>query len=37
MFSLGRNAEVFDTEVSAAFKGAKAAFLVPIAKLATDI
>jgi hypothetical protein len=36
-FSLGRNAEVFDAEASAALKGAKAALLAPSAKLATDM
>jgi hypothetical protein len=36
-FSLGRNAEVFDAEASAALRGAKAALLAPTAKLAIDI
>ena len=37
MFSLERNAEVFDAEASAALEGAKAALLAPLAKLATDM
>jgi ribonuclease HI len=37
VFSLGRNAEVFNAEASAALKGAKAALLAPSAKLATDM
>ena len=37
MFSLGRNAKVFNAEASIALKGAKAALLAPLAKLATDI
>jgi len=36
-FSLGRNAEVFDAEASAALCGAKAALLAPTAKYATDM
>jgi hypothetical protein len=37
MFSLGRNTEIFDAEISAVFKGAKAILLTPTAKLATNI
>lgn len=36
-FSLGRNAEVFDAEASAALTGAKAALALPSAKFATDL
>lgn len=36
-FSLGRNAEVFDAEASAALTGAKAALSLPSAKFATDL
>ena len=37
IFSLGRNAEVFDAEAAAALHGAKAALALPSAKLATDM
>jgi ribonuclease HI len=36
-FSLGRNAEVFDAEASAALEGAKTALALPSARLATDL
>jgi hypothetical protein len=36
-FSLGRYAEVFDAEASAALEGAKGALAAPSAKLATDM
>jgi hypothetical protein len=36
-FSLGRNAEVFDAEASAALAGAKEALSTPSAKFATDL
>jgi hypothetical protein len=37
VFSLGRNAKVFNAEASAALKGAKAALLALLAKLATNM
>ena len=37
IFSLSRNAEVFDAEAAAALHGAKAALALPSAKLATDM
>jgi hypothetical protein len=37
VFSLGRNAKVFNAEASIALKGAKAALLALLAKLATDM
>ena len=37
MFSLGRNAKVFNAKASTALKGAKATLLAPLAKLATDM
>jgi hypothetical protein len=37
VFSLGRNAKVFNAEASTALKGAKAALLALLAKLATDM
>jgi ribonuclease HI len=37
VFSLGRNAEVFDAEATAALRGAEAALTLPSARFATDL
>ena len=36
-YSLGRNAEVFNVEASAALAGAREALALPSSKLATDL
>jgi hypothetical protein len=37
VFSLGRNAKVFNAKAFTVLKGAKAALLAPLAKLATNM